>query len=168
MVKGNSPRPGFHFTGGRGISRWAMVQFFCASLHNARRRPAGRAALQCPSLPVRTYWKLHVTQLAPGPRQPRSRMTRSRGARLDDHLRQVSRLRAALLVLFRALQRQQPPERFTVTLSSRTPACSHRNIVHRGCWGGICDQRWVVHRLDSAARGGTSGANQDDQQRCRK
>src|SRR5258708_30810479 len=27
-VKGSSPRPGFHFTGGRGISRWAMVQFF--------------------------------------------------------------------------------------------------------------------------------------------
>ena len=53
-VKGNSPRPGFHFTGGRGISRWATVQFFCDSLHNAKATGRPRST-SCPPLPVKTY-----------------------------------------------------------------------------------------------------------------
>ena len=105
--------------------------------------------------------KLHVAQLrlALGNQVADDEVAR---APLDDHLRQVSRLRRRL-VLFRLGNRDR---NFTVTLALCLTR-SHRNIVHQG-WRGIRDHRWVVHRPDSAARGDTSGANQDDQQRQRK
>src|SRR6202021_1795197 len=43
-------------------------------------------------------------------------------------------------------------------------ARGHREVLHNGRGGGIRDQRWVVRRLDAAARGGARGAEQEGQE----
>src|SRR6185437_6757348 len=47
-------------------------------------------------------------------------------------------------------------------------ARGHREVPYIGRGGGIRDHRWVVRRLDAAARGGTRRAEQEGQERQRR